>query len=73
MFCPKTNEFCKYDDCPSYLNAGRDYCVDVLYMKLQLGILTQGEKKALAQIRKKESGCRLNHTYLIRVVPQRNY
>jgi len=50
MFCPRINGVCKYEECPDYLNLERDYCLDSLYKKHQLGILSFEEKRALGRV-----------------------
>jgi len=54
MFCPKINSFCQYESCPEYLPLEQeDYCVDMLFKKLVLGILSNKEKQALGRVRQK--------------------
>lgn len=53
MFCSRLNGSCEGLRCPNYLRVGgEDYCIETLFMKQSLMILSLKEKQVLATYRK---------------------
>ena len=55
MFCPTINALCKYIDCPKYMEVDdgiiiRDYCLESLFMRKTLGVLTLQEKRDISAV-----------------------